>query len=68
MQSDPLSVYGERWQLITGQAFKWLHVVPTTLQPYLRKIFEGINSLQFEKGGHVTAMISEEGEHVSFTK
>jgi hypothetical protein len=38
------------------------------LQPYLRKIFEGINSLQFEKNGDVTAMISEEGENVAFSK
>ncbi|GFR44543.1 hypothetical protein Agub_g5814 [Astrephomene gubernaculifera] len=39
---------------------------PTRVQPYLRKIFEGINALQFQDDGSVTAMYSEEGEKVPF--
>ena len=34
------------------------------VQPFLRKIFEGINGLEFQKNMDVTAMISEEGEKV----
>ncbi|MEW5317509.1 MAG: hypothetical protein WDW38_008798 [Sanguina aurantia] len=39
---------------------------PTRVQPFLRKIFEGINSLVFGPNGEVTAMCSEEGEKVPF--
>ncbi|GLI63290.1 hypothetical protein VaNZ11_006196 [Volvox africanus] len=39
---------------------------PTRVQPFLRKIFEGINALEFQPEGHVTAMFSEEGEKVTF--
>ncbi|GFR46074.1 hypothetical protein Agub_g7539 [Astrephomene gubernaculifera] len=41
---------------------------PTRVQPHLRKCFEGIHRLHFEPGtnGHVTAMLSLEGERVSF--
>lgn len=37
---------------------------PTRVQPFLRKIFEGINGLEFQPNTEVTAMISEEGEKV----
>lgn len=36
------------------------------MQPFLRKIFEGINGLEFREDGAVTAMFSEEGEKVPF--
>lgn len=38
------------------------------MQPFLRKIFEGINSLEFQPNLEVTSMISEEGECVRFSK
>jgi hypothetical protein len=38
------------------------------VQPFLRKIFEGINSLEFDGQGAVVAMISEEGERVQLDK
>lgn len=41
---------------------------PSRVQPYLRKIFEGINGLSFGPNLEVGAMISEEGEKVPFTK
>jgi dynein heavy chain len=41
---------------------------PLRVQPFLRKIFEGINGLEFQKDMEVTAMISEEGEKVKFVK
>lgn len=34
--------------------------------PFLRKIFEGINGLEFQPDTNVTAMFSEEGEKVPF--
>ena len=34
------------------------------VQPYLRKIFEGVASLEFTPAGDVVAMASEEGERV----
>ncbi len=37
---------------------------PLRVQPFLRKIFEGINQLEFQPNYDVTAMISEEGEKV----
>ncbi|EFJ50020.1 dynein heavy chain 6 [Volvox carteri f. nagariensis] len=39
---------------------------PTRVQPFLRKIFEGINGLEFQPDGQVAAMFSEEGEKVTF--
>ena len=38
---------------------------PAPSQPFLRKIFEGINGLEFQPSGDITAMISEEAEKVS---
>ncbi len=40
---------------------------PARVQPFLRKIFEGISALQFSPEGDVTAMISDEGEKVDFS-
>ena len=39
---------------------------PLRVQPFLKKIFEGINKIKFEDDLEVTAMISEEGENVPF--
>ncbi|PNH07362.1 Dynein heavy chain 3, axonemal, partial [Tetrabaena socialis] len=39
---------------------------PLRVQPFLRKIFEGISALEFQPNGDVTAMFSEEGERVEF--
>ncbi|KAG1667277.1 hypothetical protein FOA52_012566 [Chlamydomonas sp. UWO 241] len=41
---------------------------PTRVQPFLRKIFEGINSLEFQPNLDVTAMVSEESEKVPFVR
>jgi len=41
---------------------------PLKVQPFLKKIFEGIHGIQFEKNLDVTAMISEEGEKIDFIK
>ena len=41
---------------------------PLRVQPFLKKIFEGIHGIQFEKTMDVTAMISEEGEKITFIK
>ncbi|KAF6265404.1 dynein heavy chain 6 [Scenedesmus sp. NREL 46B-D3] len=41
---------------------------PARVQPYLRKIFEGIAALSFTQDLEVNAMISEEGEKVPFAK
>ncbi|EFJ31602.1 hypothetical protein SELMODRAFT_86461 [Selaginella moellendorffii] len=39
---------------------------PLRVQPFCRKIFEGISRLEFQKNLEITAMISEEGEKVGF--
>ena len=39
---------------------------PLRVQPFLRKIFEGIDQIRFEEDLEVTAMISEEKEAVDF--
>lgn len=41
---------------------------PLRVQPYLKKIFEGINQLEFQDDYEVTAMYSEEGEKLDFVK
>lgn len=41
---------------------------PLRVQPFLKKIFEGIHQLVFEPNLNVTAMKSEEGEQVAFIK
>ncbi|KAK9829119.1 hypothetical protein WJX72_004004 [[Myrmecia] bisecta] len=41
---------------------------PLRVQPFLRKIFEGIDKLQFQPDLEVTAMYSEEGEKVDFVR
>lgn len=41
---------------------------PARVQPYLRKIFEGISRFEFGTNGIVTAMLSEEGERVVFER
>jgi hypothetical protein len=41
---------------------------PTRVQPFLRKLFEGINQLAFQPDLEVTAMVSEEGEKITFAK
>ncbi|XP_073386521.1 uncharacterized protein [Physcomitrium patens] len=40
---------------------------PLRVQPFLKKIFEGIHSIEFEQNMVVKAMISEEGEKIYFT-
>ncbi|KAL0488326.1 dynein heavy chain [Acrasis kona] len=40
---------------------------PQAVQPHLQKCFEGIKSLQIEPTGAIKAMISREGEKVTFT-
>ena len=41
---------------------------PLRVQPFCKKIFEGINSLEFQKSLDVTAMFSEESERVEFNR
>ena len=41
---------------------------PLRVQPYLKKVFEAINLLEFQKNLEVTAMISEEERRVKFKK
>ena len=38
------------------------------VQPFLRKIFEGVSALDFDAGGAAVAMRSAEGEAVPFSK
>ena len=39
---------------------------PLRVQPFLKKVFEAIHLLEFQKNMEVTAMLSEEGEKVTF--
>ena len=41
---------------------------PLRVQPFCKKIFEGIHRLQFEDNLDISAMFSEEGEKVEFIK
>ena len=41
---------------------------PTRVQPFLKKVFEAIHLLEFQSDLEVTAMLSEEGEKVTFVK
>jgi dynein heavy chain len=41
---------------------------PLRVQPFLKKIFEGIHAIEFLANMDVVAMISEEGEKVGFIK
>lgn len=41
---------------------------PLRVQPYLKKIFEGINELEFRDDLEVMGMISEEGERIEFLR
>lgn len=41
---------------------------PLRVQPFLKKIFEGIDQLGFESNLEVTSMFSAEGEQVALSK
>lgn len=41
---------------------------PLRVQPFLKKIFEGINGLEFQDNLEVTAMLSDGGEKVDFVR
>ncbi|CAD8156782.1 unnamed protein product [Paramecium pentaurelia] len=41
---------------------------PTAVQPHLRKVFENINSIEFDDAKKIHAMYSAEGEKVGFVK
>ena len=41
---------------------------PTAVQPHLRKVFENINSIEFDEAKKIHAMFSAEGEKIKFVK
>jgi dynein heavy chain len=41
---------------------------PTAVQPHLRKVFENINEVEFDKDKKILAMMSAEKEKVKFVK
>ena len=41
---------------------------PTAVQPHLRKVFENINSIEFDAGKKIHAMFSAEQEKIGFVK
>ncbi|KAG2383359.1 hypothetical protein C9374_004696 [Naegleria lovaniensis] len=41
---------------------------PLRVQPHLKKCFEGIDKLEFDKEGKIVAMLSKQGERIAFTK
>lgn len=41
---------------------------PTAVQPHLRKVFENVNSIEFDSSKKIHAMFSAEGEKINFVK
>jgi dynein heavy chain len=41
---------------------------PTAVQPHLRKVFENINSIEFDDDKKIHAMFSAEGEKIDYVK
>jgi dynein heavy chain, axonemal len=41
---------------------------PTAVQPHLRKVFENINSIEFDDEKKIHAMFSAEGEKIDYVK
>ena len=41
---------------------------PTAVQPHLRKVFENINSIEFDSNKRIQAMFSAENERIKFVK
>jgi hypothetical protein len=41
---------------------------PLAVQPFVKKCFEAVKELVFEANGEISAMISQEGEKITFTE